>query len=360
MKGIEVISVGHYAPDNVVTNEMMSKYVETSDEWIVSRTGIENRRFVKGENTIALAAKAASQAIERGGVDRSRIGTVIVATFTPEYFSPSVACMMQKELGLDNDIFALDINAGCTGFIYGIRLVHSILNQEPDKYALLIGSEVISKMVDFEDRNTCVLFGDGAGAAILRACDEKPFYCTVGAEGNKDDLRVGGVPLPGEKSEMHVYMDGSNIFKFAVDTVPKTINALLDCFPVGTYDRRHSAFDTFCRLFHGLSSVINDGNRLLNFKNPGAVQGRVFSEAETRGHFRLYFILSQHIRYGGRESDHARLRVLRFGKLFDRSVEAQLLKIKIKFRFVECLSCGAELGIQIFAHSRPLAALTRV
>ena len=145
----------------------MSELVETNDEWIFSRTGIRTRRFCGEETAADLSAGAAQQAMERAGIRPEELGACVVCTITPDYLAPSEACLLQRRLGLPEDIPCFDLNAGCTGFLYGLQVIRGLLLQSPRRYALLIGAEVLSRITDFADRSTCVLFGDGAGAAVL-------------------------------------------------------------------------------------------------------------------------------------------------------------------------------------------------
>ena len=228
MSGLDIIATGRYAPKQVVTNEMMTEYVDTNDEWITKRTGIKQRHFVQTENTTELALEAVKDALSKCQIDQDKIGYIIVATFTPEHFTPSTACLIQRDLGLPEEVLALDINAACSGFLYGLKVVHSLLSQDSDKYAILVGSEVISKFLNFSDRGTCVLFGDGAGAAILKLNEQKDFYFNSGSKGDDVALICRGMPLPSENHPMQVEMDGKEVFKFAVDALSRSIDRMLE------------------------------------------------------------------------------------------------------------------------------------
>ena len=223
MNGIRIVSTGRAVPSKIVTNDDMSKIVDTSDEWISTRTGIKQRYFCNNEKNWEIAVKAAKNAIEKGNIDKNKIGLIIVATFTPDYAFPSVACLAQKELGLRCDIMAFDMNAACTGFLYALNVAEGILNSSGEKYALVIGSEQISTRLNMEDRGTCVLFGDGAGAAIIEKSVSKNYSSVMGAEGNTTAL-----VCPGQAMEnQYILMDGKKVFKFAVSTVGSVINELL-------------------------------------------------------------------------------------------------------------------------------------
>ena len=205
MTGISIIATGSQPAAQVVTNDHLAKLVDTSDQWIATRTGIRQRRFAgPEEDTTSLAigaARAAVEQLEKAGRGREEIGAVLVATFSPGSLVPSTACLVQRELGLPEDLFALDINAACTGFLSGLRLCQGLLAQQPERLALLVGAEAISRLVDFGDRGTCILFGDGE---VLRC----------------PGVRPGGGPGP-------VTMEGREVFRFAVDAIPKGIAAVL-------------------------------------------------------------------------------------------------------------------------------------
>ncbi|MBE5926278.1 MAG: ketoacyl-ACP synthase III [Lachnospiraceae bacterium] len=223
MNAIRIVSTGRALPGKVMTNDDMSKIVDTSDEWISSRTGIKQRYFCDGEMNWQLAVESARKAIEKGDIDINEIGMVIVATFSPDYAFPSVACLVQKELGLRNDIMAFDLNAACTGFLYALNVAEGILNSSGEKYALVIGSEQISTRLNMEDRNTCVLFGDGAGAAVIENNVTANYATVMGSDGNTSALICPGQAMENQ----YITMDGKKVFKFAVRTVGNVINELL-------------------------------------------------------------------------------------------------------------------------------------
>ncbi len=220
MKGLKIVSTGSCHPQNAVSNDKLSETVDTSDEWISTRTGIRQRYFSEGETNVDLASNAAKQALERAGISVEEIGACVVATFTPDNLTPSVACMVQNRLGLPKDAFCFDINAACSGFIYALNVAYGILMQGGKKYALVIGSEVISRVLDFADRSTCVLFGDGAGAAVVTLSENSAYEFTCGADGNDAILNC--------KTSGGLQMDGREVFKFAVGIIPECINTLLE------------------------------------------------------------------------------------------------------------------------------------
>lgn len=222
-QGLRIVGLGHCVPEHVVTNDDLSKIVDTNDEWISSRTGIRRRHFVEDETNLDIAIAAARNALEDAGIDKEELGVVILGTVRPQYLTPSMACMIQKELELPMDIPCFDINAACSGFMYGIQIARGMLLQSDRKYGLVIGSETLSKILDMTDRGTCILFGDGAGAAVIELADNK-YYSVLGSKGN-DEVLVCNNEDDGQR---YVRMEGSEVFKFAVSTVPKTIMQLLE------------------------------------------------------------------------------------------------------------------------------------
>jgi len=162
-----ILGTGHAYPEGILTNADLAELVETSDEWITTRTGIKQRRkAAPGEYTSMFAVRAARKAIERARIDPSDIDLLLCATVTPDQILPSTGCIIQAELGANNAA-AMDVVAACSGFLYGVALANSMIQNGQSKYALVIGSEILTQYVDYTDRQTCVLFGDGAGAAVL-------------------------------------------------------------------------------------------------------------------------------------------------------------------------------------------------
>jgi 3-oxoacyl-[acyl-carrier-protein] synthase-3 len=163
-------------------------------------------------------------AIEKAGIDVADIGACVVATVRADYLTPSNACMVQKEIGLPNDIPCFDINAACSGFMYGLQIARGLLMQSEKRYALVIGTETLSKILDMTDRSSCILFGDGAGAAVMELSADHRFFGDMGAKGDNEVL----VCPNNSNEDRFVFMKGSDVFKFAVSTVPKSINRLLE------------------------------------------------------------------------------------------------------------------------------------
>ena len=227
MNGIHIVATGSALPKKIVTNDDLSKIVDTSDEWIVTRTGIESRHICEEETVVSLAIDAAKRAVEEALVYEAefavdKIGAVVVATATPDYAFPSNACLVQKALHLPTETIAFDLSAACSGFLYGMEVCRGLLRGSNKKYALLIGSEQLSKVVDFTDRSTCILFGDGAGAAILRL-DDSMYVHKAWSDGNIDPLSCKGVG----NNDAKLLMDGKEVFKFAVRVLKQGIDSVL-------------------------------------------------------------------------------------------------------------------------------------
>jgi len=226
MKRVRILGTGSYLPERIMTNADWAKLVDTSDEWIISRTGIRERHFAAdGENTSDLAAKAGLRAIADAGLKPEDIDTMIVATVTPDTAFPSTANWTQKKMGIA-PIPSFDICAGCSGFLYGLIVAQSMLLAGTAKRMLVIGAEVLTRMMDWEDRNTCVLFGDGAGAAVVTAEEGEAGILSSfwGADGNLGNLLLqpaGGTAMPAshetvDKNLHTVQMLGNEVFKHAV------------------------------------------------------------------------------------------------------------------------------------------------
>jgi len=223
MSAPRILATGRCLPARVVTNEELGSTVDTSDEWVYSRTGIHQRRFCVDETGLDLAAGAARQAMERAGLGPEDIGVCLAATFTPDGASPSTACLLQRELGLREDTVCFDLNAACAGFLYALKTAHALLSDAPRPCALVVGVEVVSRVLDMADRGTCVLFGDGAGAAVLRREEGRVWHTVFGSRGDPDSIRVQG-PGPDPSA---IRMDGKAVFRFAIEVVEDSILRLL-------------------------------------------------------------------------------------------------------------------------------------
>ena len=223
-KGVKLLATGSALPARVVTNDDMSRMVDTSDEWIVKRTGIRERRFCVEENQFSLAAAAARTALERSGVDPEKIAACIVTTICADNISPGCACLLQQALGLPESTVCFDINAACAGFVYGLQVISGLLTDEKP-CGILVSSETLTRLTDFTDRTTCVLFGDGAGAAVVRLCDSPRGLCAdFGSRSNRDALYI---PSATAKEPSFVHMEGQPVFRFAVDIIPRCIDRVL-------------------------------------------------------------------------------------------------------------------------------------
>ena len=224
MPKASLISIAAYAPPKILTNFDLEKMVETSDEWIVKRTGISQRRIAQGEDTSELGTKAAKIALERANLAAKDIDAVICATISPDHFCmPSTACKIAKNLGI-NAITAFDISAACTGFIYLLELAKSLIESGSKKNVLVIGAEKLSKIVDWTDRTTCILFGDGAGAAVVSTSEENEIIDVhTAADGNYANLLI----TPGGE-EKFIKMSGNEVFKIAVQTLTKDVVDILE------------------------------------------------------------------------------------------------------------------------------------
>jgi 3-oxoacyl-[acyl-carrier-protein] synthase-3 len=235
----KIIGTGSYLPENRVTNQdlvaqMAANGIETSDEWILSRSGISARHYAAPEqNSSDLAVVAARQALEMAGFQPNDIDLIIVASSTPDFFGsfPSTACIVQRKLGITNNSAAVDVQAVCSGFIYGVSTADSFIKSGAHKNVLVIGAEVFSRILNFEDRGTCVLFGDGAGAVVLTASQEPGILATkLHADGRYADIlsvpgNVAGGALAGSA---FLYMDGPAVFKLAVSVLEKVANETLE------------------------------------------------------------------------------------------------------------------------------------
>ena len=233
-------SIGAYVPENILTNADLEEMVDTSDEWIVQRTGIKERRIAgENETTSDMAVKAAELAIERSGLKKEDIDLVVCATISPDYFCmPSTAAIISNKLGINN-VTSFDISAACTGFIYVLGVAKAFIESGMKKNVLIIGSEKMSAITDFSDRGTCILFGDGAGAAVISATDNKEEAIVdlhTSSDGGYADFLMtpnGGTGNP-HMAELEgeagcfIKMKGNETFKLAVRTLTKDVVKILE------------------------------------------------------------------------------------------------------------------------------------
>jgi 3-oxoacyl-[acyl-carrier-protein] synthase-3 len=237
MKRVGIIGVGEYLPKKVLNNADLEKMVDTSDEWITTRTGIKERRLVaKTEAASDLAVNAAKEALKDAKLKPQDLDLIIVATITPDMQFPSTASFVQARLGAKH-AFAFDVSAACAGFIYALVIAQQFIARGSAKHALVIGSEVLSSVTDWQDRNTCVLFGDGAGAAIVSEVKSGGILSAyLGCDGTKTDLLMipaGGSRLPAspatvEKKLHYIKMEGNELFKMAVTLMREAACAALE------------------------------------------------------------------------------------------------------------------------------------
>lgn len=235
----KIIGTGSFLPPNRVTNQelaaqLASNGIETSDEWIVSRSGISARHYADaGVQSSDLAVEAAKRALDMAKLGVNDVDLIILATSTPDFFGgfPSTACVVQSKLGITNDCAAVDVQAVCSGFVYAVSIADNFIKAGTHKNVLVIGAEVFSRIIDFEDRTTCVLFGDGAGAVLMTASEEPGVLATkLHANGNYGDILC----LPGKvnkgvvEGSAFLYMDGPAVFKMAVSVLDKVAHEALE------------------------------------------------------------------------------------------------------------------------------------
>ena len=232
---VGIMGTGSYVPERILTNNDLAKIVDTNDEWITTRTGIRERRIASDdEATSDLAFKAAEKAIMDAGIDKNEIELIIVATMTQDHLTPSTAALVQDKLGIKAAAF--DVSAACTGFIYGFTAGYSFIKAGIYKKVLVIGAETMSRVIDWEDRGTCILFGDGAGAVVLGEVETGGFLAShLAADGSGACELI--VPAGGsrkaataetiENREVYLKMNGREIFKFAVKAFPESVENVL-------------------------------------------------------------------------------------------------------------------------------------
>ena len=226
---IEIIGVGGYLPDKILTNFDLEKIVDTTDEWITQRTGIHQRHIAEEQTTSDLAVEAVRNAVKNANINIDEIDMIICATTTPDLTFPSTACLIQNKLGLDKPIIAFDIQAVCSGFIYAISVANDMMKSGKIKTAVVIGADKMSSLIDWNDRSTCVLFGDGAGAVVLQQTDgaEGIIDYEIKANGKYCDiLKTTGGTSTTQKAG-NIYMDGRGVFKHAVEKMTASIQEIV-------------------------------------------------------------------------------------------------------------------------------------
>lgn len=219
MAGIKILGLGSAQGDRKITNEELSQTVDTSDEWIRSKSGIRSRYFAEKKTNLDVATEAARKALENSGINKEDITLCIVCTFTPDDYTPATACAVSGALGLNEEILAFDLNGACSGFVYGCKVANEYLRTMPGKYALIIGSEKISPVMDMEDRGTCVLFGDGSGACVVGFDTAADFRFYGGCIADRQVLSA--------KRDGYIEMSGQEVYRFATSVLPQCIDTLL-------------------------------------------------------------------------------------------------------------------------------------
>lgn len=221
---------GSYLPEEILTNADIEKLVDTSDEWIKKRVGVERRHIIgkSKDTTSAMATKAARSAIEAAGLQPEDIDMIVVGTATADLFFPSVACLVQKALGIKSECPAFDLNAACSGFIYAMSVADQYIKSGAVKYALVIGVDSLTKMVDWTDRSTCVLFGDGAGSVVLEPSEEKGIIkTTLRADGHYDEALFAKSPIWDRNASLLINMRGNEVFRVAVTKLGEIVDQVL-------------------------------------------------------------------------------------------------------------------------------------
>lgn len=240
--GVKVKGIGRAVPEVIASNDDFAKIVDTNDEWITQRTGIKTRHISNGEPTYYFGAKAAKEAVADAGLEPSDIGLIIVTTVTPDYYTPSTACLIQRELGISG-CPAFDVNAACSGFVYAVDMARRYLSCGDIKYALVVAAEELSKFVDYEDRSTCILFGDAAAAVVLEKAEDTLFSSYLAADGSgaaylasramltinpfRDQDFTYDMDMP-EPHKHYLLQDGKEVYKFATNALPTACKEACD------------------------------------------------------------------------------------------------------------------------------------
>ena len=231
----EIIGHGHYVPSKVLTNDDLSKMVDTNDEWISTRTGIKQRNVSEGELTSDLAFNAAQMALKNAGITADEVDLVVLATVTPDNTTPATAAKISARLGVKSGTPSFDISAACSGFVYALTMADNMIRLGQIKTAVVIGAETLSNITDWTDRNTCVLFGDGAGAVVIRGYESQGnisesgiFATKIYSDGSKfDSLKTNG-GVSSTKSAGFVEMDGKEVFKYAIGSLSQGAETVME------------------------------------------------------------------------------------------------------------------------------------
>lgn len=275
---VKILGTGSYLPPNVVTNEDLAKTLDTSDEWIFSHSGIHSRHIARAEEgTASMAVEAGRAALEAAGVAAADIDLIVLTTCTPDYTIPASSCFVQRDLGCSK-AFAFDLAGACSGYVYGLETVRSYLTLHHDAKVLLVGSETLSRIIDWKNRGSCILFGDGAGAAVVGWCDEGPddvCRACLRTDGSGYDVlvREGGTRLPPSEEPQPVpflKMAGKSVFQFAIRVVPQTVESLCAASGMKTRD-----IDLFIPHQANIRIIDSAAKRL------GITKDQVFTNIET-------------------------------------------------------------------------------
>lgn len=243
MDGITILGAGSYNPSFSMTNEMLTEFIDTSDEWISSRTGIKTRLMSPDKANYQMAAEAAKAAMKSAGKTAEDIDFIIVSTCSPDFYYPNMACLVQKQIGAEG-CPCIDINTACTGFINALDIARNYLATGDYTTILVVSSERLSSQIDYNDRGSCILFGDGAGAVVVEKGEDKPYYSILGAEGDMfealyckanykpnfpkfDGNEVFSELIDTPEKECYLQMDGKAVYKFAVDAMANAVDKVL-------------------------------------------------------------------------------------------------------------------------------------
>jgi 3-oxoacyl-[acyl-carrier-protein] synthase-3 len=228
MKHSRIAGTGSYLPERILTNAELERTIDTTDEWIFTRTGIRERHIIaEGQDTSDMALEASKKAIEAANIDIQSIDLIVLATTTPDRTFPSTACLLQQKLGIIN-CPAFDLQAVCSGFVYGLATADNFIKAGAAKCALVVGAEAMSRITDWTDRSNCILWGDGAGAVILKASDEQGILSThLHANGNYADMLTVPQGVSNQAGSKTILMEGNAVFKMAVNTLDAIVDETL-------------------------------------------------------------------------------------------------------------------------------------
>ncbi len=240
MQGIKILDISSYIPETQITNEDFTKIIDTSDEWISSRTGIHTRYYALGMSAMEMGLKAAERVVAKSGISKNEVDLIICTTVTPDTLVPSTACIIQDKLGM-NGCQAMDINGACSGFVYALDMAHKYLTSGDYRNVLIISAEKLSNITDYRDRTSCILFGDGAAAALVTSADTG-YSAFMGADGSgsgflrAENIRTSVNPFYKIKKVKEIktdtdgllFQDGKEVYKFAIEIMPSVVGKVLE------------------------------------------------------------------------------------------------------------------------------------